>query len=112
MPAADAPELVVQTPGDPTASAQTDGAGPAVDDASAARIAELEATVAQQAALISDLSAKLAAVATVPQAAPAAAVGEARFIGDDWRSRTSEEARQAGVDRTVLCSDGYYVPGA
>lgn len=111
MPAADAPELVVQTPGDPAASAAADEAGPTADDASAARIAELEASVAQQAALISDLSAKLASVATVPQSAPPAP-GERRFIGEDWTSKTSEEARAAGVDRTVLCSDGYYVPGA
>lgn len=39
-------------------------------------------------------------------------VNEPRLIGDDWSSKTSHEAHAAGVKSTVLCSDGYYVPGA
>jgi hypothetical protein len=108
--AAEAPELIVQVPGDPTA-APTDGAAPAADDASAARIAELEAAVAQQAALISQLNAQAAYVATVPNAAPPTP-GVRRTIGVDYSSKTSAEAREDGVSTTVLCSDGYYVPGA
>ena len=104
-------ELNVQTPGDPAAAvASADGGAPAVDDASAARITELEAMVAQQAAMISQLNASVSAVSTVP-AAPAEVIGETRMIGEDWRSKTSAEAKAAGVTRTVLCSDGYYVPG-
>lgn len=105
--AADAPELIVQTPGDPAVAAP-DGALP--DDASAARVAELEATVAQQAALISQLNAQVASVATVPNA-PAATPGVRRTIGEDWGSKTTADAAEAGVKVTVLCSDGYYVPG-
>ena len=108
--AADAPELIVQTPGDPTA-VPADGAAPAADDSTAARVAELEATVAQQAALISQLNAQAASVATVPNAAPPA-IGERRYIGEDFSGKTSAEARAMGVDHTVLCADGYYVPGA
>jgi hypothetical protein len=29
----------------------------------------------------------------------------------DWRRHTVAEAMQAGVRSTVLCSDGWYVPG-
>ena len=105
------PELNVQTPGG-DANQSTDGSTAAQDDASAARIAELEATVAQQAALISQLNAQVAAVATVPAAPAADPAGERRIIGEDWSSKTTAEAQAAGVKRTVLCSDGYYVPGA
>ncbi len=105
-----APELVVQVPGDPAATPSADGSAAAPDDASAARIAELEAVVAQQNAMISQLSAQAAAVATVPAAA-APVIGERRFIGEDWSTKTAAEAKAMGVDRTVLCSDGYYVPG-
>ena len=34
-----------------------------------------------------------------------------RLIGEDWSSKTAAEAHKAGVKTTVLCSDGYYVPG-
>ncbi len=108
MAAAD-PELNVQTPGDPAADPAADGAGTAVDDASAARIAELEATVAQQAALISQLNGELQGLATVPKT-DAPVIGERRIIGEDWGSKTTAEAHAAGVKQTVLCSDGYYVP--
>lgn len=106
-----APELVVQVPGDPSATPTADGAGPAADDATAARLAELETIVAQQAALISQLTAQAAAVATVPAAA-VPTPGERRIIGVDWSSKTSAEAKEMGASQTVLCSDGYYVPGA
>lgn len=102
-------ELNVQIPGDP-AAAPTDGGAPATDDASAARIAELEASLAQQNAIIAQLNAQVQATATVP-AAPIAPVGEPRLIGEDWSTKTAAEAKAAGVNRTVLCSDGYYVPG-
>lgn len=105
------PELVVQVPGDPaaTAVAQADGSAPAADDANAGRIAELETMLAQQAAMISQLSAAAASVATVPAAVPPA-LGERRIIGQDWSTKTAAEAHAEGVKSTVLCSDGYYVP--
>lgn len=109
--AASEPELNVQTPGDPAADPAVDGAGTAVDDGSAARIAELEATVAQQSALISQISAQAAAQATVPSAPAKDPAGERRIIGEDWGSNTCADAHAAGVTKTVLCSDGYYVPG-
>lgn len=109
MAAAD-PDLNVQTPGDPAADPVADGAAPAIDDGSAARIAELEAMVAQQAALISQLNGQLQALATVPSA-PVTVGGERRIIGEDWSDRTAAEAEAAGVKSTVLCKDGYYVPG-
>lgn len=95
-------KLSVQTPGGDAATA--------ADDVNAGRIAELEATVAQQAAMISQLNAEVSASATVPVVA-APVMGEKRYIGEDWSNKTAAEAKAAGVDRTVLCSDGYYVPG-
>jgi hypothetical protein len=104
------PELNVQVPGDPAAAAGADGSASATDDASAARITELETTVAQQSALISQLSAAAAAVATVPTPPAKDPAGERRIIGEDWSAKTTSEAHAAGVKQTVLCSDGYYVP--
>ena len=71
---------------------------------SAARIAELEATVE----LLQDQLAAAKERAVAP--APAAPVAP-RLIGENWSTRTSAEARAAGVTQTVICSDGYYVPG-
>lgn len=51
-----------------------------------------------------------AEVTTVPSA-PITVGGERRIIGEDWSSKTASEAHAAGVDKTVMCSDGYYVPG-
>lgn len=103
--------LTIQTPGEtpatPTEETQPTPAG--TDDGSAARIAELEAIVAQQNAMISQLMAQAQSVATVPVVAKEA--GEPRIVGEDWRSKTTAEAHAAGVTITVLCSDGYYVPG-
>lgn len=99
--------LNVQIPGDPVASPD---AAPFADDASAARIAELEATVSQLNALVSELNGRLQGVATVP-APDAAPIGVRRIIGENWGDKTAAEAQAAGVTYTVLCSDGYYVPG-
>ena len=109
MPKAEDTQLNVQIPGDPAAA--PDDSAPAPDDASAARIAELESQLAQQAAVISQLNAQAASLATVPNSAPAV-VGERRLIGEDWSSKTTSDAAAAGVRQTVLCSDGYFVPGA
>lgn len=86
-----------------------DIAAPAADDPSAARVAALEAQLAQAQALVAQLSAQAQALATVPSAP--AAIAEPRIIGMDWRTKTSAEAKAAGITQTVLCSDGYYVPG-
>ena len=72
-------------------------------DASA-RITELEATVA----MLEDQLAAAKERAAAP--APAAPVVP-RLIGENWSNRTSAEARAAGVTFTVMCCDGYYVPG-
>lgn len=82
--------------------------GPYVDDATAALLAEKDATIAQQTAMIADLNAKLEKLATVP--ATVASPKAVRTIGEDWSSKTSAEAQAAGVTHTVKCSDGYYVP--
>lgn len=102
--------LTIQTPGEipeTTAEDVQPTAGP--DDGSAARIAELEGIIAQQNAMISQLMAQAQSVATVPVVAKEA--GEPRIVGVDWRGKTTAEAHAAGVTMTVLCSDGYYVPG-
>lgn len=102
--------LTIQTPGEIAATAAEDlQQAPAADDGSAARIAELEAIIAQQNAMISQLMAQAQSVATVPVVAKEA--GEPRIVGEDWRGKTCAEAQAAGVTITVLCSDGYYVPG-
>lgn len=104
MPKADttAIEPVIEVPGEEFAPAET-------NDDSAARIAELEGTVAQQAALISQLNAQLQGMQTVPAALPQAEAP--RIVGEDWSSMTSAEAKARGCTKTVLCRDGYFVPG-
>lgn len=77
------------------------------DDGQAAYIAKLEADNAQLTAMIVMLQEQLANVQE-PNVPPPPK--ELRLIGDDWSNRTSAEAREAGVRKTVLCSDGYYVP--
>lgn len=99
-----ADKLNIQTPG-ATANVPT----VPNDDASAARIAELESTVAQQAALISDLNGKLQGLETVPARAPNVDAGP-RLIGVDWSSMTAAEAQAKGCTMRVLCSDGYFIP--
>lgn len=103
-------ELKVQVPGDIAAADIYDAGAPAVDDASAARIAELEAMLAQQSAMISQLNASVQATSTVPSVAAQDPASQPRIIGEDWVSKTSAEAAAAGVTKPVLCSDGYFVP--
>ena len=74
-----------------------------------ARIAELEATVAQLSAALSAANEQLKAVQTVPSRSDQPNTGP-RLIGEDWSSKTSAEAMAAGINRPVMCSDGYYVP--
>lgn len=78
-------------------------------DDQAARIAQLEADVAQRDAIIADLNERLRDLETVP-ARPAEPEAP-KLIGEDWSGKTAAEAKAAGVTKTVLCSDGYYVPG-
>jgi hypothetical protein len=106
MPAED---LEIKEPG--AQSAVAVDADDAPMDPKDARIAELETTVAQLSGALDQANAKLAAFATVPSRVENAAEPE-RVIGDgiEWRSKTSAEARAAGVKTTVLCSDGYFVP--
>lgn len=107
MPAED---LQPQTPGDAPTDALADQAG-GPDDPNAARIAELEGMVAQQAAMISQLSAQLQAVETVPRPAPTAAK---RVVGTEWQGRTSgewmtlfESGAVARPNEAILCRDGW-----
>ena len=101
-----APQLKPMIPGSPIADPMDDAG---VDDTfgagDAARMAELEAQIAQQAAMIAQLSAQ---ANTAPSQASA---GASRLIGIDWSSKTAAQARAEGVTQRVLCSDGYYVPG-
>lgn len=78
------------------------------DNGAAARIAELEATVNQQNAIIADLQAQLARQPAPGEAAPAEPVE--RVIGGEWANRTAAEAQAAGLKEKVLCRDGWYIP--
>ena len=105
MPADD---LKFNLPGD--ASPMSDHT-PAVESADdlAARLAAADATIAQLGAALAQANAQLQAVQTVP--VPMAQVDAGpRLIGDDWSTKTSAQAQAAGVKRTVLCADGYFVP--
>lgn len=72
------------------------------------RIAQLEFENAQlrgqNEALTEQLLDQPAASAQAPDVAPPP------LVGDDWSHMTSAQAKAHGVTRTVLCSDGYYVP--
>lgn len=104
MPAAD---LNVLTPGAP---APADPIDDTPLDPKDQRIMELEGTVAQLNAALEQAQTTIRAMETVPKRHDA--VGEPeRIIGEDWRSKTTAEAHAAGVKKTVLCKDGYYVPG-
>lgn len=99
-----------QTPGDVKTIEDADGVNdqdPAVDDASAARIAELEGHNAQLSAALALANSQLQDLQTVPSRVQA--VLQPRVIGQDWSSMTSTEAAARGARGTVLCSDGYYV---
>jgi hypothetical protein len=74
------------------------------------RIAELEAAVAQLDGALDLAREQLRAMATVPSATVQANNGP-RLIGENWAGKTAAEAKAAGVSQTVLCSDGYFVPG-
>ncbi len=104
--------LNVMLPGDtppesPTPETQQ-GTQNAADDADAAQAAH-DAEAAQLRAALAQANAELQALRANP-AQPALSAGPARLIGEDWGNRTSAEAKAAGVTKTVLCSDGYYVP--
>lgn len=105
-------DLTVETPG--AAGAQADQAdAPTAETAEdlAAKVAQLEADNAQLQAELAKVNAQLQAVQTVPT--PLAQVDSGpRLIGEDWSNKSSAEAKAAGVTTTVLCADGYYVPGA
>lgn len=100
-----APKLTPMVPGSPVSDAVDDSEADTPVAGDAARMAELEAMIAQQAAMITQLMAQAA-----PAQAPASS-GASRLIGIDWSSKTSSQARAEGVTQRVLCSDGYYVPG-
>lgn len=89
-------------------SADTDQA----DDGCAARIAELEAENAQLRATVDLLNEQLLDASAAAGAQIEATPKEPRLIGEDWSTKTSAQAKAAGVEKPVLCSDGYYVPGA
>lgn len=77
------------------------------DDASAARVAELESQVAQLSAALAEANSQLHGLQTVPSRVHA--VLQPRIIGEDWTRMSSAEAAARGARGTVLCSDGYYV---
>lgn len=99
----------VMTPADDGAA---DGVGEPEPDHAATRIAQLELENAQLHALTQSLQEQLLDAQEAAQAVAAAAPREPRLIGDNWSNRTTAEAMAAGVTKPVLCSDGYYVPGA
>ena len=102
--------LNVQEPGT-AATAAGDGEAQSSDDNEyAVQIESLKADVKQRDLIIAELNAQLQGMATVPSS-PKQPAGVARIIGEDWSSKTTAEAMAAGVDRIVLCSDGYHVPG-
>ena len=85
--------------------------------AAGARIAELEAENQQLRVMLGQLNAAvnggaqgIANLDAALAAIPVAAVAPRAIVGEDWRNRTTEEARAAGVTKVVLCSDGYYCP--
>ena len=103
-----APKLTPMVPGSPVADPVDDeGVEDTAVAGDAARMAELEAMIAQQSAMIAQLVAQASAA---PSPSPASA-SASRLIGIDWSSKTSAQARAEGVTQRVLCSDGYYVPG-
>jgi hypothetical protein len=104
-----AKDLIIETPGASAAHADADtGPDESAGDL-AAKLAAADATIAQLSAALADANSKLQAAQTVPAPLSQPSTG-ARLIGEDWSGKTSAEARAAGVDRPVLCSDGYYVP--
>jgi len=90
------PDLTIHMPGDTGVSTDP--------QSDATKIAALEAENAQLRALVEHLQDGSA------PAAPTATPRAPRLIGEDWSARTSADAKAAGVTKTVLCSDGYYVP--
>lgn len=110
---APASDLTLHTPGDEGATApdaEADDQADAETDDKDARIAQLEQENAGLRNMVQALEDQLAGadegkVAAAPPPAP-------RLIGEDWSHKTSAQAKAAGVMKAVLCSDGYYVPGA
>lgn len=102
-------DLKVETPGATGAEPADEPTTETVEDL-AAKVAQLEADNAQLSAALADANSKLQAVQTVPAALAQVESGP-RLIGEDWSNRTSAEAKAAGVTHTVLCADGYFVPG-
>lgn len=104
-----ADDLTLHTPGD---DAPAPVAAPVADvtaDDKDAVIAQLQSENTSLQALVQALQDQLDAKADV---ADAPAVREARLIGMNWSNMTATEAKAAGAKSTVLCSDGYFVPGA
>lgn len=103
--------LTIHTPGD--APVEAAPAAPALNNVDEAPdVAALKAENAQLRATVELLNQQLMDIAD-GQAAPSqtAEPKEARLIGQDWSSMTSAEARAKGCTQTVLCRDGYYIPG-
>jgi len=107
---APAPDLTLHTPGDEGALTATELQAHATEgDDAAAQLAALQAENASLKAMVEAMQDKLDAAGDQAEAPPPPAP---RLIGEDWRHKTTAEAHAAGVTKTVLCSDGYYVPGA
>lgn len=99
---ADAP--VVNIPG-----SDTEGLQESASDLSV-KLAASQVQIAQLEAVVANLNDQLQSVQTV--ATPLVQVEGPRLIGEDWSNKTAAQARDAGCKVRVLCSDGYYVPGA
>ena len=93
-------DLTILPPGADSGSAASD---------QSAEIESIKLQVTQLEAVNAELQNQLDALKTVPSA-PALAAAP-RLIGEDWSKMTAAEAKAAGCTRSVLCSDGYYIPG-
>jgi hypothetical protein len=115
MPEAAAEDVALHTPGE---EAESNAARDTVQSLEAAAANDKDATIAaleQENAglrnLVQALQDKLD-MAAEGGASTEAPAPEPRLIGENWGSMTAAEAKARGCKKTVLCADGYYVPGA
>lgn len=107
-PAPAAEDVTLHTPGDEGAMQAAEPSEPAADDKDS-QIAALQAENTGLKAMIDVLQDKLDAA---EDSQPAAPPPEPRLIGENWGAMTAAQAKAAGCTKTVLCTDGYFVPGA
>lgn len=110
MPENDSTDLKIETPGD--GPAQKSAATALNTDGDSPEVTALKTENAQLRATVEALNQNLMDIAD-GQAAPQrqAEPKEPRLIGENWSSLTAAEAKAKGCTVTVLCRDGYFVPG-